>query len=221
MAIASGEYTQGRFGMEFMPIMDLPRNEALLILWSYRQLKDWTSGDQYVLSGITLLNAPSLATAPATINLETISATSVPTQQLKQALRDAPETLVLDNTVIRLMVFPWENRMPMAVSRDANTGLTTSDSMHIGFRLISEHGKTLPMTLRVQAIWMVQDDQIWNVGEIEETVGASRGSSRDFLVHDVPHWRSMAPVDVVLTLRDDKDAVHWLAARDQRITAVE
>jgi len=29
------------------------------------------------------------------------------------------------------------------------------------------------------------------------------------------------PVDVVLTLRDDKGAIHWLAVRHQRIAAVE
>jgi hypothetical protein len=36
-----------------------------------------------------------------------------------------------------------------------------------------------------------------------------------------PHWRSMTPVDVVSTLRDDKGAIHWLAVRHQRIAAVE
>jgi len=87
--------------------------------------------------------------------------------------------------------------------------------------LISEHGTPLPLTLRVQAIWMLQDSQIWNVDAIEETVGESNGSSRDFLVHDGPNWESMTPAEVVIKLRDDKGAIHFLAARHQRIAAVE
>jgi hypothetical protein len=170
------------------------------------------------LNGITLLNAKSAATTPATIKLATVGATSVPTQQLMQELRDAPETLLLDNTPIRLLVFPWENRMPMAGTRAPNTD---SRPMHVRFRLISEHGTPLPLTLRVQAIWIVQDGQMWNGGEIEETVGESNGSSREFLVHDGPHWRSITPVDVVLTLRDSKGDEHWLAVRHQQIAAVE
>jgi hypothetical protein len=59
------------------------------------------------------------------------------------------------------------------------------------------------------------------VGAIEEIVGESNGSSRDFLVHDGPNWESMAPVDIVIKLRDDKGVTHWLAVRHQRIVAVE
>ena len=51
---------------------------------------------------------------------------------------------------------------------------------------------------------MLRDGQIWNVDAIEETVGESNGSSRDFQVHDGPNWDSMTPVDVVIKLRDDK-----------------
>jgi hypothetical protein len=226
VAFASGESMEGRIDTGLMRISDIPRNEDLLILWSYPLLKEWRSEAKYALNGITLLKARPKATAPVSITTELNSAiggTSVPTQQMKQDLRDAPETLEVENTVIRLLVFPWENRMPMAVSRDPNTGLTNPDSrpMHISFRLISERGTPLPLTLRVQAIWMVQDSQIWNGSEIEETVGESNRSSRDFQVHDGPHWQSMTPVDVVLTLRDDKGAIHWLAVRHQRIAAVE
>jgi hypothetical protein len=221
VALASGESMEGKIDMGFMRISDIPHNEDLLILWSYALLKEWRSEAKYALSGITLL-ASSKATTPVftTTKLNSsFNGTSVPTQQMKQDLRDAQETLEVDNTVIRLLVFPWENRMPMAVSPD----LTNPDSrpMHISFRLVSEHGTPLPLTLRVQAIWIVQESQIWNGSEIEETVGESNGSSRDFLVHDGPQWRSMSPVDVVLTLSDGKGAVHWLAARHQRIGAVE
>lgn len=123
----------------------------------------------------------------------------MPTQQLRQDLRDAPQTLVINDAVIRLLAFPWQDRI----------------------RLISEQGTLLPLTLRVQAIWMLQDGQIWNVSAIEETVGESNGSTRDFLVHDGPNWESRTPVDVVLKLRDDKGATHFLAVRHQRIAAVE
>jgi hypothetical protein len=226
VAFAPGESMEGSIDMGLMRISDIPRDEDLLILWSYPLLKEWRSEAKYALSGITLLIARPKATAPVSTTTElnsSIGGTSVPTQQMKQNLRDAPETLEVDNTVIRLLVFPWENRMPMAVSPDPNTVLTKPDSrpMHISFRLISEHGTPLPLTLRVREIWIVQDSQIWNGSEIEETVGESNGSSRDFLVHDGPHWRSMTPVDVVLTLRDDKGAIHWLAVRHQRIAAVE
>src|SRR5579859_7598916 len=43
---------------------------------------------------------------------------------------------------------------------------------------------------------------------IQETLGESNGSSRDFLVHNGPNWDSTIPVDVVIKLRDDKGATH-------------
>jgi hypothetical protein len=226
VAFASGESMEGRIDMGLMRISDIPHNEDLLLLWSYPLLKDWRSEAHYTLSGVTLLKERSQtpATAPSKTELESsFGGTSVPTQQLKQDLRDAPETLVIDSEVIHLLAFPWQNRMPMARSPNPNAGLTEPDSrkMKISFRLISEHGTPLPLTLRVQAIWMVQDSQIWNGSAIEETVGESNGSSRDFLVHDGPNWGPMTPVDVVIKLRDDKGATHLLAARHQRIAAVE
>jgi hypothetical protein len=196
---ASGESMEGRIDMGLIRISDIPHNEDFLLLWSYPLLKDWHSDAHYTLSGVTLLKAKVPATASPKTELETVGAMSVPTQQLKQDLRDAPETLVINDEVIRLMAFPWQDRI----------------------RLISEHGTPLPLTLRVQAIWMLQDGQIWNVGAIEETVGESNGSSRDFLVHDGPNWESMTPVEVVIKLRDDKGATHLLAVRHQRITAVK
>jgi hypothetical protein len=221
---ASGESMEGRIDMGLMRISDIPHNEDLLLLWSYPLLKDWRSGGHYTLSGVTLLKARSQTPASSKTELESsFGGTSVPTQQLKQDLREAPETLVIDHVVIHVLALPWQDRMPMAVSRHPNTGLTEPDTrgVNIGFRLISEHGTPLPITLRVQAIWMVQDSQIWNGSAIEETVGESNGSSRDFLVHDGPNWESTTPVDVVIKLRDDKGATHLLAVRHQRIVAVE
>jgi hypothetical protein len=197
VAIAPGESIKGSFNLALMPI-SLDRKDDWLLLWSYRMMR-WNSDDQFVLSGVTLLNAkPSLA-AHATIKLETVNATSVPTQKLKQDLRDAPETLVINDSVIRLRAFPWQDRI----------------------RLISEHGTPLPLTLRVQAIWMLKDDQIWSADTIDETLNESNGSSRDFFVHGGPDWDSMAPFDVVIKLRDDKGATHLLAGRHQYIAGVE
>jgi hypothetical protein len=198
---ASGESMEGRIDMGHIRISDIPHNEDWLLLWSYPLLKDWRSEAHYTLSGVTLLKARSQtpATGFPKTKLETVSGTSVPTQQLKQDLRDAQETLVINDEVIRLKAFPWQNRI----------------------RLISEHGTPLPLTLRVQAIWMLQDSKIWNVDTVEETVGESNGSSRDFLVHDGPNWESMTPADVVIKLRDDQGATHFLAVRHQRIAAVE
>jgi hypothetical protein len=69
--------------------------------------EEWRSEAKYALSGITLLIARPTATAPVSTTTElnsSIGGTSVPTQQMKQDLRDAPETLEVDNTVIRLLV---------------------------------------------------------------------------------------------------------------------
>jgi hypothetical protein len=120
-------------------------------------------------------------------------------QQMKQNLRDAPERLVINNEVIRLLAYPWQNRI----------------------RLVSEHGTPLLLTLRVQAIWMLRDEQFWHVSEIDETVGQSNGSSRDFLIHDGPDWESMTPVDIVIKLRDEKGATHLLAMRHHSSATAE
>jgi len=199
VAFASGESMEGRIDMGLIRISNIPHNEDLLLLWSYPLLKDWRYEAHYTLSGVMLLKARPPATGFTKTKLETVGGTSVPTQQLKQDLRDAQETLVINDEVIRLRAFPWQNRI----------------------RLISGHGTPLPLSLRVQAIWMLQDGQIWNVDAIEETVGESNGSSRDFLVHDGPNWESITPADVVMKLRDDKGATHFLAVRPQRVAAVE
>jgi hypothetical protein len=57
VAIASGESMEGRIDLGEMPISNLPRNEDLLLLWSYQMLKNRRSDAQYMLSGVTLLNA--------------------------------------------------------------------------------------------------------------------------------------------------------------------
>ncbi len=77
-AIASGESMDGRVDLGILPIKDLPREEDLLLLWSYRELKNWASGDRYVLSGITLINSRSHATtaAPKSLPGSSINATS-------------------------------------------------------------------------------------------------------------------------------------------------
>ena len=197
VAIAPGESIKGSFNLALMPIR-LDRKDDWLLLWSYRMIR-WNSDDKFLLSGVTLLNAKPPVTARATIKLETPNATSVPTQQLKQDLLDAPETLAINDSVIGLKAFPWQDRI----------------------RLISEHGTPLPPTLRVQAIWMLKDDQIWSADTIDETPGESNESSRDFRIDAGPEWDSMASIDVVMKLRDDKGATHWLAARHQGIAGVE
>jgi acyl carrier protein len=68
---------------------------------------------------------------------------------------------------------------------------------------------------------MLKDDQIWSVDTIDETPGESNESSRDFRIDAGPEWDSMASIDVVMKLRDDKGATHWLAARHQGIAGVE
>ncbi len=49
----------------------------MLLLWSYRELKYWGSGDHYVLSGITFLNARSYITSAAPKILPSINRTVV------------------------------------------------------------------------------------------------------------------------------------------------
>ena len=78
-SIDSGESMEGRIDLGIMPIGNLPRNEDLLLLWSYRELKNWGSDYQYVLSGITLLTARSRTpnAVPKTSPGSSISGTSV------------------------------------------------------------------------------------------------------------------------------------------------
>jgi hypothetical protein len=69
-----------------------------------------------------------------------------------QDLRDAPESIVIGNAVLRLKAFPWEDHMPVAALRDPTAGLTLPDprKMKISFRLISEHGTPLSSMIRAQ-----------------------------------------------------------------------
>lgn len=156
---------------------------------------------------------------PRTIDTESGAADLHRKAPLTQDLRDAPERVVIENAAIGLQAFPLEDRMPRPVSQDPNTGLAKPDNrpLHISFRLISQNGTPLPSGLRAQTIWILQGDQIWKTEALEETVGASNRSSRDFLVNGGPAWRSMAPIDVIIRLVDGKGAVFLLAARHQRI----
>jgi hypothetical protein len=139
-----------------------------------------------------------------------------------QDLRDAPESIVIGNAVVRLEVFPWENHMPIAAPKDPNTGLTLPDrrKMNISFRLISEHGTPLSSMIRAQTLWIL-DGELWKTSAIEETFGAADRSSRDFLVHVGPMGQPMNPIDVVVGLKDDTGARHLLASKHQRVGSVE
>jgi len=223
VTFAPGDSMEGRIDFGLMHTSKLRRDEDWLLLWSYHSLKDWRSEDHYYrLSGITLLKARSQTPPPASLHTSSnspVNATSSlsadPDHEIPSAqdLGDASEILVVDNTVMHLLAFPWENRMP---STDPD-----SRRMHISFRLLSERGAPIPATLYAQSFWIVQDHQIWNTGAIEEPVGESNGSSRDFLVRDGPTWRSLSPIDVVIQLGDDKGAKYLLALRHQRIATVE
>ena len=59
MAIPSGDSREAMFDLKVVPLTTLPRNEDLLLVWSYQELKHWDSDQKYVLSGMTLLNARS------------------------------------------------------------------------------------------------------------------------------------------------------------------
>jgi hypothetical protein len=58
VSIASGESMVGAIDLGVMPITDLPRDEDLLLVWSYG-LADGGSDAQYFLRGITLLKRKS------------------------------------------------------------------------------------------------------------------------------------------------------------------
>jgi hypothetical protein len=242
MSIASGESLGGWFDLEIMPIKGLPRNENWILLWSYGLLRDWRSDAQYMLNGITLVNAKSqtLAAVPQTTPDSSVSGTNVPTANGKPVLgsgpnrkppsaldlRNAPDTVVIESSVIRLQISPWVNRMPMATSRDPNTGLSKPDSrpMRISFRLLSEKGTPVPSTLRVDRIWIIQDDEVWETNAIDEPFAASNrssGTSREFLVDEGPTWQSMVPIDAVIRLIDQKGSAYLLAVRHQKISSVE
>jgi hypothetical protein len=216
VAVVPGGSIEGNLDLGLMRIDEIPRNEDVLILWSYPRLKEWNSEKQYALSGILLLPARSETKTQAftTTPLSSQGGTSVITQQMKQGLHDATESIVIDDTVIRLMAFPWRNQMPMAIS----PGFTPPGRpLHLSFRLISDPGTRLPSTLRVQSVWLVQNNQLWSGSDLEETIGAATASSRDFIVHAGPQWSSDAQLDVVVAVGDSNDTVKWLAARNQRI----
>jgi hypothetical protein len=139
-----------------------------------------------------------------------------------EKFRDAPQSVVIGSTTLRLEVFASENHMPMAASPDPKTGLMPPDSrkMSLSFRLVSENGTPLPSMMRPQMLWLSQNGKLWNTNAIEETVGAADSSSRDFLVHDGPTGQSMTPIDVVISLEDKKGDVYLLAIRQQRIGVV-
>jgi hypothetical protein len=54
---AGGSIEGNILNLELIPVTHLPRSEDTLLLWSYRGLKNVTSGSTYVLSGITFLKA--------------------------------------------------------------------------------------------------------------------------------------------------------------------
>jgi hypothetical protein len=58
VSIASGESMVGAIDLGVMPITELPRDEDLLLLWSYG-LEEGGSDAHYLLSGITLLKRKS------------------------------------------------------------------------------------------------------------------------------------------------------------------
>jgi hypothetical protein len=139
-----------------------------------------------------------------------------------EEFRDAPQSVVIGNTTLRLEVFALEDHMPIGVSPDPKTGLIPPDprKMGLSFRLVSQNGTPLPSKIRPLDLWLSQNSKLWSTNAIGETVGAANGLSRDFAVYDGPTGQSMTPIDVVISLEEKAGNVYLLAIRQQRINVV-
>jgi hypothetical protein len=73
----------------------------------------------------------------------------------------------------------------------------------------------------VDAAWVVLGDAIWNAQPVEERPRESGSPSLEVVGRNGPKWGPDVSVDVIVQVRDERNATYRLQARQQPIARTD
>jgi hypothetical protein len=137
-----------------------------------------------------------------------------PSSATANQLRTAPEAVTLPGgQVLRLSPYLWRDFQPVSP--------VDGKPLVAVFRVSTEDMTPLPMGTRVDAAWVVFGDEVWNAQPVEEHPRESGSPSLEVIGRNGPKWGPNVSVDVIVQVRDDRNAAYRLQARRQPIARTD
>jgi hypothetical protein len=147
----------------------------------------------------------SSGTAPASPTLSSATASQ---------LRTAPEAVTLPGgQTLRLSTYLWRDFQPVSP--------VDGKPLIAVFRVATADQTPLPTGTRVDAAWVVFGDEVWNAQPVEEQPRESGSPSLEVVGRNGPKWGPNASVDVIVQVRDDRNATYRLQAPQQPIARTD
>jgi hypothetical protein len=129
-------------------------------------------------------------------------------------LRKARTEVVLDGRSLSLSAYPWRDFMPGTVNGPDGS------PMMVGLKVATTDKKPFPSGVRLDRVWVLFDEQVWEVSEFRARRKSPRYDEDSWIncaalpacevtIRDGPKWGPGVFVDVVVRLRD-KEGRHLL-----------
>ncbi|MES2462276.1 MAG: hypothetical protein V4671_16945 [Armatimonadota bacterium] len=135
--------------------------------------------------------------------------TTVPNTTIPQ-LRRAPEQITLRNgQSLRLDAYVW---------RDFTPGGSLDERRMIALlRVETTDQRPMPAGTRVEAAWVTDGEDVWNVAVVEESPLVPGSARLEVIGRNGPLWEPGTLVDVIVQIRDDQNIPHRLQDRQEPI----
>jgi hypothetical protein len=119
-------------------------------------------------------------------------------------LLNARETISVGGLRLRLAAYAWRDFMPMGMPDNSDASLAAvaaARGLIVSVDLNDEGNKPLPKSLHVEAVYVVQGDQIWQTSAIEERPDDSKPSNLGFVIRKGPQWEPGSFIDIFARIK--------------------
>jgi hypothetical protein len=129
----------------------------------------------------------------------------------RSQLLASPDTINVDGRSLTLSTYMWRDFMPIS-SPDGKPLITI-------VYVTATDTATLPTTIEVDKLWIINEDQIWNSGFSEESIPPDQLKPNRIVrvAREGPKWGPLIYVDVIVRVRDSQSTFHLLRASQQWI----
>jgi hypothetical protein len=127
---------------------------------------------------------------------------------LLREIRDAPESIKINNAVLRLNANLWRDFMPTICAAEPCRPMLGR------LRVAAESRKSISLALHADKVWLIQGAQVWESYAIAQRTD---DSALEFEIRDGPGLEPGSRVDVVVRLFDNNGKIYWLAVHRQSV----
>jgi hypothetical protein len=151
-----------------------------------------------------LLSGCGGGNSPSTVTMVTTDAS------LASRLRTAEETVTLSSgQVLSLKPYLWRDFQPVSPS--------DGKPLIASFRVRIADDTPLPEGVTVNAAWVLYGNAVWSSQPVAEYASPSGSSSFEVMSRNGPKWGPNVAVDVIVQVRDARNATYLLQSANQNI----